>query len=64
MGGPLVWELIEVLTTPHLKNVVMLRNAYKTQGIRADPWVRPEQWLKMDLREVGWGRGLDRCGSG
>ena len=28
------------------------------------PWLRWEDNIKMDLQEVGWGRGLDRAGSG
>ena len=33
-GGPPVWGLGEVIISPNRKNVIMLRNSYKSLGIR------------------------------
>jgi hypothetical protein len=62
---------IKLRLTGHVARVVERRGAYRVLVGKPDGRRQFEssrhRWednVKIDLRELGWGHGLDRCGSG
>jgi len=71
-GGPPAWGLGDVLKPPHRKNIVILQTFKiasdldwvlvgepEGKGLQGRPSHRWEDNIKIYLREVGWGHGLD-----